>query len=326
MTAMHDDVDQAGDGNPAKSRSTATGPAEPTRQRRRFLIIHNPVAGRNRINLAREVVRRLEQAGAVADLHCLGNGASDDSFLSQISAYDALVASGGDGTARSMVSLLQGTDIPFGLIPAGTGNVLAEELQLPRDAAGLAHMLLHGPVVGISTGAVNGAPLLLMLGAGFDGQVVARLPIGLKRRIGKPAFGWPIMTALAQEPHLFSVTIDGKVREASWLIVANAARYGGHFLLSERTNALTPGFNVVISRARSRIQRLVELLHLVAGKLEKAKSIEMLPAREIEILNAEGLPVQIDGETIASPSYRIVADVSRTPVIVPARTHPTQAD
>ena len=179
-------------------------------------------------------------------------------------------------------------------------------------------MLLHGPVVRLSTAAVNGSPFLLMIGAGFDGQVIARLPLALKRRVGRIAFGWPVIAALARKPRLFPATIDGQAHDASWLVVANAARYGGPFILSPRTNILSPGFNVVISRATSRRQRLWELLHMMMGRLERAGTIEMRPAREIEIRHAEALPVQVDGEPLASPSYRIEADVSGTAMIVPA--------
>lgn len=291
--------------------------SDAARGRHRFLIVHNPVAGRNRISLVREVVRRLEQAGATAHLHLLTEDVGDGGLPATLDTYDALVGSGGDGTARSMVSLLSGLSLPFGLIPAGTGNVLAEELQLPRGADKIAEMLLHGPVIDLSTASVNGAPCLLMLGAGFDGEIIARLPIELKRRIGKPAFGWPIMRALARKPQSFDVTIDGKPCAASWLVVANAARYGGRFLLSPRTTVLSPGFNVVISRATNRRQRFLEVVRLVTGRLEGAPTIQMIPARSIHIPNAENLAVQVDGEKVASPSFEVVADVARTPMIVP---------
>jgi diacylglycerol kinase family enzyme len=195
--------------------------------------------------------------------------------------------------------------------------VLAAELDLPRNAEAIAHMLLHGPLVRLSIGAVNGVPFLLMLGVGFDGQVIARLPLALKRRVGRAAFGWPVIAALARKPRFFPVTIDGQAHEASWLVVANASRYGSRFVLSPRTDILSPGFNVVISRATNRRQRLWELLHLMVGRLERAGTIEMRPARDIEIRDAEDLPVQVDGERLASSSYRIEAEVSGASMIVP---------
>ena len=300
---------------------TAAAPAqgdEARGARRRFLIIHNPIAGRNRVGLVHDVVRRLEQAGAVADFLSLSSSEADNDISTRIDAYDAIVASGGDGTARSIATLLQGRRPPLALIPVGTGNVLAAELGLPRDADAIARMLLHGPVVRLSIGAVNGSPFLLMIGAGFDGQVIARLPLALKRRVGRIAFSWPVIAALARKPRLFPVTIDGQAHDASWLVVANAARYGGPFTLSRRTNVLSPGFNVVISRATSRRQRLSELFYLLMGRLEKANTIEMRPAHGVEIRDAETVPLQVDGEPLAALSCSIEANVSATTMIVPA--------
>ena len=309
------------DSNHDAERQAVAGPApgdEPCRARRRFLIIHNPIAGRNRVGLVQDVVRRLKQAGAIADFLSLSGTEADKFIDARIDAYDAIVASGGDGTARSIATLLRGHDTPLALIPVGTGNVLAAELGLPRDAGAIAHMLLHGPVVRLSTAAVNGSPFLLMIGAGFYGQVIARLPLALKRRVGRIAFSWPVIVALARKPRLFSATIDGQAHDASWLVVANAARYGGPFTLSRRTNVLSPGFNVVISRATSRRQRFSELFHLLMGRLEQAGTIEMRPARDVEIHHAEALPLQVDGEPLASTAFRIEADVSGTAMIVPA--------
>jgi len=301
------------------SGNTVDGRAGASAVRRRFLIVHNPIAGRNQIQLAHDVVRHLEQGGGIADLHCLSEHGRQAALPDDIGTYDALVASGGDGTMRSIVGMRRGSDIPCGLIPAGTGNVLAEELRLPRIAGDIAEMLLRGPVVEMSTGTVNDAPLLLMVGAGFDGEVVAKLPIRLKRRVGKLAFGWPTMTTLAREPRHFTAVIDGTAHKASWLVISNAARYGGRFLLSERTNVLTPGFNIVISRATTRRERFLELLNLANGRLAASRTIEMMPALIVEIPDASALPIQADGETVTAPSFRIVADAARTPMIVPAR-------
>jgi diacylglycerol kinase (ATP) len=311
------DADHDGDAGPRIIAASADG-GEARVVRRRFLIIHNPVAGRNRVGLVHDVVRRLGQAGAIADVMSLSEMEADNNFAARIGTYDAIVASGGDGTARSIASRLEGQETPFALIPAGTGNVLAAELDLPRDALAIAQMLRHGPLVRLSIGAVNGSPFLLMFGAGFDGQVIARLPLALKRRVGRLAFGWPVIAALAQKPRMFQATIDGQTYEASWVVVANASRYGSRFVLSPRTNILSPGFNAVISRATSRRQRLWELLHIMVGRLERAGSIVMRPARGIEIGDAEGLPVQVDGERLASSSYRIEAEVSGASMIVPA--------
>ena len=61
-------------------------------------------------------------------------------------SYDAIVAAGGDGTIRHAAAALIGTDMPLGIIPVGTGNVLAHEIGLARTPDAIARMLLEGPV------------------------------------------------------------------------------------------------------------------------------------------------------------------------------------
>ena len=131
-----------------------------------------------------------------------------------------------------------------------------------------------------------------------------------------PGEPWAMELAVATPPG--PATIDGETHDASWLVVANAARYGGPFTLSPRTNVVSPGFNVVVSRATSRRQRFWELFLLGLGRLEQARTIEMRPARGIEIHDAAALPVQVDGEPFAATAYRIEADVAGTYMIVPA--------
>ena len=84
--------------------------------------------------------------------------------------------------------------MPLGIIPVGTGNVLAHEIGLARTADAIARMLLEGPVAKVACAQANGEPFLLMVGAGFDARVVAALDQRLKSRprqggLRRPAAG-----------------------------------------------------------------------------------------------------------------------------------------
>ncbi len=286
-------------------------------RRRRFLILHNTRAGRTRLGLVDEVIARLAREGAVVDLLRRTGGEGGDLAGARSAGYDAIVASGGDGTMRHVLADLSDADVPLALIPAGTGNVLAAELGLPRKAEGIARMLLDGSVARISAASVNGAPFLLMCGVGFDGEIVSRAPEHLKRHLGQLAFCWPTMRALATPPRLFEVMIEGRVHEASWLIVANASRYAGRFVLTRATDVRTPGFSVALSRALGRHQRIAEMMALAAGRLDRCPTIEIIPARTVELRATAALPVQIDGDAFTAPSIRLEAAVSSVPILVP---------
>ena len=103
--------------------------------RRRLFVISNPGAGLSHSSLIDDAVRALERAGA--SLTRVRPASIDAARLAAREAaasgsYDAIVAAGGDGTIRHVASALIDSGTPLGIIPVGTGNVLAHEIGLSR--------------------------------------------------------------------------------------------------------------------------------------------------------------------------------------------------
>jgi diacylglycerol kinase (ATP) len=96
-----------------------------------------------------------------------------------------IVACGGDGTVSACAAALDGRDIPIGIIPTGTTNVLAFELGIPTHAVRAAR-LLASPTrrVPFRTWKVNDETMLLQLGVGFDGRLLRNTPRSVKRALG----------------------------------------------------------------------------------------------------------------------------------------------
>jgi diacylglycerol kinase (ATP) len=111
----------------------------------------------------------------------------------------AVIAFGGDGTARVVAEVLARTGVPMGLLPAGTGNLLARNLGIPPNRLESSlHIALTGRNRTIDVGRVelgatmNGEPrreaFLVMAGLGFDAEVMAGTDPQLKERLGWPAY------------------------------------------------------------------------------------------------------------------------------------------
>jgi diacylglycerol kinase family enzyme len=145
-----------------------------------------------------------------------------------------IIACGGDGTVAACAAALNGRAVPIGIIPTGTSNVLANELGLPRKpvraARVLAGEMCHVP---FHTWSVNGRPMLLQLGVGFDGLLMWNTPRRLKRALG---FIGVMLSALRTGIRFDypEMRVDGELHDGTMhssvvtsVMVANAKRWAG---------------------------------------------------------------------------------------------------
>ncbi|MBL8565333.1 MAG: hypothetical protein JNM89_06420 [Hyphomicrobiaceae bacterium] len=276
--------------------------------RRRFLIIRNRHAGLANRRLVQAVATELAARGGEARLIETERAAELDKALAGAAEFDAICAAGGDGTLRALAKAISGTaavERPLALIPSGTGNVMACELGIPRDAPGIADMLLHGPVRPIAGGRANGELFLSMCGAGFDGEVVAHLASRLKERIGRAAYTAPVLRALKLRPVPFTATIDGVGKQATWLVVSNVRHYGGSFIIAPGADVSTPGLHAAVMTATTRSGRVAELLAIASRNPARCRTIEIVPCRTVVIEPPTSLPLEIDGDILGRGALRI---------------------
>ena len=293
--------------------------------RRHFLVVPNTHAGVPRRSYLRAVEAALLRAGAVVTIlpeMRLQDVAELVRPAALSGSLDAVVAAGGDGTARATASALIGTGVPLGLVPLGTGNVLAAEIGLRRHVDSVAAALLHGPARRIRTALANGEPFLLMAGAGFDGRVIARLHGGTKQRFGKIAYIDPLLNTLVRPMDELEVSIDGGAPECvNWVVVANARHYGGRFILAPRTRIDEPGLQAVLFCAHSRFQFWRQLLALISGRLEArarlAGDVRMVPCQQVTIRSLQPLPVQLDGDAFGTTPLNVDAAGPELDLLMP---------
>jgi len=295
---------------------------KPALVRRRFLLLHNPVAGLRRRTLARRVAAELERRGAEIVMLRLWGAAANAAPGAiakdvQLDGFDAVIAAGGDGTVRALATALgDRTKIPIGIIPTGTGNVLANEIAMPKKSAEIADVLMQGPVVEIA-GAMAGSDLFFqMAGAGFDGEVVAALDLEFKRRFGKLAYVRPIARTLMQRPQPFVAEVDGQPHEATWIIAANGRNYAGTFVLAPGADLSKPGLHAVIFNARGRARRLVELVAFAMG--QHARIATIIPCERI-VIPAADIAVEVDGDAVGPSPVTITSAGPRLRLIAPRK-------
>jgi diacylglycerol kinase (ATP) len=201
------------------------------------LIVYNPKGGaalyRSRLTAALRVLQSLGPHVLVAT-EARDMVGPVRRALAQHPESTQVVACGGDGTVSACAAAVGDADIPIAIVPTGTTNVLIFELGLPKNPVRAAAQL-GGPMrrVPFRTWSVNGRPMLLQLGVGFDGKLMWHTPRRVKRALG---FLGVVLSALRQsvafdypEMRVEGTLADGSARSAmvTSIMVANAKRWAG---------------------------------------------------------------------------------------------------
>jgi YegS/Rv2252/BmrU family lipid kinase len=240
--------------------------------------------------------------------------------------YQRVLAIGGDGTVSMTASALVGKNIPLGIIPAGTGNVLAQDLKIPLDIRRAMDLALANPAVrSIDAMKYSETYYFLNIGTGVTSSTLATMDQTDKRRFGVLAYIWQGIPKLVEfQSHRFQLTLDG-VREdvdAVEVMVVNAGTMGMDPFTWDRDVAIDDGsLGVCVVKAKN-IAELPRLaVDLATGKQRQNPNIACFSiAEEVKIESTSDLPVQADGELIGSLPVKVRVVPKALPVIVPEKT------
>jgi YegS/Rv2252/BmrU family lipid kinase len=294
---------------------------------RKAVLIYNPNAGRG-ADAAREI--EAFRAGA----HATGVGVS---VRPTAGPYDAarlaaeavgegatdVVVRGGDGTVHEAIQGLAGASVRMQVWPAGTANVLARQLVLPRGAGQAAEVLARGRSRRITLGAATDERtgerryFFMLAGVGLDASVVRHVRPRLKRRVGEAAFWYAGLGHLAHwEPREFTVEVGGERLPATYAAVGKAPWYGGGLAITPRARLDADEFEVCVIDTHSRLRYLRLLGHAMRGGAPEGSP--GITFRRAARLRCEGeAQVQADGELIGELPMTFEIAPEGLEVIVP---------
>ncbi|WP_246337239.1 diacylglycerol/lipid kinase family protein [Azospirillum oleiclasticum] len=295
--------------------------------RRRFLVIHNPVAGRRRTRRLRTILDLLHQRHAATIELRATTGRGDAETIARViphGTFDAVIAAGGDGTINEVVNGLaaRGTDapaVPLGLVPLGTANVLAGELGLPGGTEALASALALGPVRDVHLGVANGRCFTMMAGAGLDAQVVEAVDVRLKRLAGKGAYAVETLAQLARLTRgAYTVRVGDRAWRVSSTIIANGRFYGGRFVCAPHACLFDDRLHICLFPSLGRWNAARYIWGVMSGRLQHFPDYEIVTTDRVTIEGPPGDPVQGDGDVIARLPVEIRLSPWRLGMIVAA--------
>ena len=304
------------------------------------LLIHNPNAGgggsarRAKLGEARRI---LEARGIRTDIQET-TGPGEATAIAKTACTDGrqlVIACGGDGTINEVVNGLansqNGHRVPLALLPAGTANVLAKELELSWDIPKAAEQLARGQVRDIALGLAipleqpeKSRYFLSVAGAGPDGRITYAIDLELKARLGILAYWWQGMREVFKYKfHHFRVTGEGQSREVSLVIVGRTKHYGGPFKITTQADLFEDQFEFVGLTTRSGLKYLSYLPTLWLGKLRNEAGVHFWKSGRLvcEPIDAAPIYAQVDGEPLARlpVEFRIVPQALRLLVPGPVK-------
>jgi len=220
--------------------------------------------------------------------------------------YRSVCVVGGDGTIAEAATGVAGTNVPLAVIPRGTANQLARNLNIPIAFEKAVDCAVSGVATPIDIGRINGRSFALIAGAGFDAAVMTSATRMLKERWGFAAYIYAaVKEALYATPARFSIVADDREIEISavTVMIANVGALFTRYLPLHFP--LTPNpidswrdglFDVVIVAPRNFPDWALVMWNAATVQFGGTNQLIHLQARSVTIDADPAVPVQIDGD------------------------------
>jgi len=236
-----------------------------------------------------------------------------------------ILVAGGDGTMNECLDGVAGTNVPFGLVPFGTANVLSNELGLGNSPLRAARRLTECQPVPVALGRMiterGTRRFLCMAGVGLDAYVARRVNSALKLRIGKVAYWLQALRQAGSRLPEFKVRVAGREHRASFALISRVRNYGGDLVLARNANLLEDHFAVVLFQGANASRYLGYLLGVVSNTAHRMDGVTMVDATQVEVEpldQTQQIERQVDGEPAGEGRARFEITESGVRLMVPA--------
>ena len=271
---------------------------------RRIALLVNPTSGKGRGGrLLEPVAERLRSSGVDVDV-VTGRDADEafDRVRNRVAAgVDGVVAVGGDGLVNIALQVVAGTDVPLGVVPAGTGNDIARALGLSLDdPVAAVDLVVRGATRAVDLGRANGRWFAGVLGSGFDSMVNERAN-RMSWPSGRSRYNLAILAELRTfRPVPYELVLDGETwtTEAMLVAVGNGSSYGGGMRVCPDARLDDGLLDITVLGPISKPEFLRVFPTVYKGTHVRHPAVTVRRARQVS-LTSSGVTAYADGERVS---------------------------
>ena len=270
----------------------------------KMLIINNHSAGLNDGTIF-DFVRLLSTNDTEITIRTTDFNTPISELLCDFENFDAVVASGGDGTVSAICYELRNSQVPILPFPAGTANLLALNLMSPCESHGLANLIKEQIWMDFDLGEIEYGDrkhgFTVMAGCGYDATLMKNAA-PIKKYLGQMAYLSAALGNVTPEKSEYTINIDGKAFTSSGfgVIIVNFSKIQFDISIVD-TNLPHDGmFAVLLLKGKSALDLIPALLSKYIEpntKMNDFDCLEVYYGNYVEVDADPPAPIQFDGES-----------------------------
>ena len=268
----------------------------------KILFIINPGSGKDGKNWHQVIQDYFTSLSHKIEIFEMTNPCDPEIIKQKINEYkpDKVVAVGGDGTVKLAAQCLQQTSIPLGILPAGSANGMAKELDIPESSNAALDIIVNGRTRKIHLIKINDQLCIHLSDMGFNAFVVKKFETDQTRGMwGYVKATWKVLWS---NPVMQTeIKTDNEVlkRSAAMIVVANATKYGTGALINPEGKLDDEVFEVIVIKKLS-VKEIFKML--VTHTPYDSQKTEVFQTSSLRIHSKRKVHFQVDGEYLGKVS------------------------
>jgi diacylglycerol kinase (ATP) len=235
---------------------------------------------------------------------------------------DLLIVWGGDGMVQRCIDAMSGSDATLAIIPAGTANLFASNLGIPKDIEGAVRVALSGRTQAVDVARMNGERFAVMAGAGFDAEMIRSADGGLKDRLGRVAYIWTGAKAVRSKPFKATVNVDGSpwfTGKASCVLIGNVGALFGGVTVFEDAEPADGMVDLGVITADGLVQWARTAARTAVGNIAQSPFAQVTRGKSVSVKLDRKVRYQLDGgDREKVKKFTVEVEPSSVQVRVPA--------